>query len=74
MNVLYLPVIGKAVEDPSDVGAPLAAQRHVGVIVTEDPVLKVIIFKLGHILYCVILNRKIVRSLSMNQEKIVTAL
>ena len=50
--------MGEAVENPCNVGATLAAQSHVGVIVTKDPVLKVIIFKLGHILYCVILNRK----------------
>ena len=55
---LTSPVMGEAVEHPCYVGAALAAQSHVGVIVTQDPVLKVIIFKLGHILYCVILNRK----------------
>ena len=56
-SVFVLPIIGEAIEDPCDEGSPLAAQSHKGVIVAKDPVFKVVIFKLGHVLNCIILKR-----------------
>ena len=50
-------VVEEAVEDAHNEGAALAGQGHIGVVVAEDVILKVIIFKDRQITNGVILDR-----------------
>ena len=45
--IQYIPI---PVENPCNKGPSLADKCHVGVVVAQDPVLKLVILKLGHLL------------------------